>query len=230
MSMDTRGFTGRFDDCEVVFPDDPDFDALLPIGSAEIRRRARQWAREQGLALLVGVQGGCPHVLTSDVFFAKLMEASSEWSLGASRLYIHLTGGLHGKNDSACVFRESLDHCVFWVDSRWPTAPFMTWFPYGDPREHFPTSESSDYVEELMADPIGPQMGLSICVTSPDGSLGLDPRLHGWNWYGHGSYRVDAASAANLGAHEATVLKIAWETARLRSLVLSGRRKETLIV
>ena len=218
----SRQFTARFDECEVIHPDDPEFNLGLP-GDDRARARARRWAETNGFSRLLGIDGGCPHVLTNDGVFRELMRCwVSRRDVGVvAPLASHLTGGCDGYNDELCVFRGSLDHVSFWVNCRWPTVPFMVWFPYGDPAETFAVLGTPEYRRELLADPVGPQAGLSIDVRSPDDVSTQDDPFWTWNWYGHGSYRVEVAPAAPLGEHEARMLRAAWQHAEVMAQLRS---------
>lgn len=215
MIDDARMFTARFDDCEVIHPDDPEFSLGVP-GDGEVLSRARRWAEAHGFSQLVGINGWCPHVLTSDMAWR---EVQSHWGRGVSsvvdQLAAHLTGGLDGLNDRRCVFYGSLDHVSFWVNRRWPTAPFMLWFPYRDPSAIFEVLDSPVECSELLTDRAGPQAGLGVNVWPSHDVSAADESRWFWNWYGYGSHRVEVKSGWPLGEHEARMLRSAWQHAEV---------------
>lgn len=209
-------FHARFDDCEVILPSDPRFDAELPGWSSEVRRNAQTWARDHGFALLSGVYGTCPHVLMNEQEFSELASASLEElkSEGLAWIFGHVTSGsIDGKNCNGCIFKESLDHASFWVSSRWPTDAFMLWFPYGDPAKQIPH----------MARSFSPLM-TGLAIETSEKSDHDDPgQTQSWNsnWYGGGTYRVMVKSGAPLGLRESLMLKAAWQHAELKSVLRS---------
>lgn len=228
-SADTNlgAFTARFDDARVMFSDDPRLDELFTQESHHVRR----WMETRSLAFLGGVRGLCPHVIVGAPAMSELIDRSTVFSDSSDApvepdVELLLRHVLDSPYREHGVPRDEIGTCPlldepfvgsFWVDVDRPTRVTFEGYTLATPSAELDEEHSLDHESST---------GLDVCR---QGAQEIRDRFRDrGRWEGDSqeqlwgsltrasvSQAVEVTTDYPLGAHEASMIKQAYQHAEL---------------